>query len=90
MGEDIVSRPGKVDLTASVDFTQLIAHGERSGLRTESFTTLGKFLLENGILDRMPAGDSVSAFKERNRIKTLFHPEGMGEKFKVLIQERDS
>lgn len=88
LGDDIVKRPGQEDLTASVDFNQLIEHGEKAGLRMESYSTLGKFLLENGILDLMPKGDSLGAFKERNRIKTLFHPDGMGEKFKVLIQEK--
>ncbi|MFH1725929.1 MAG: SAM-dependent methyltransferase [Elusimicrobiota bacterium] len=87
-GDDILARPGRQDLTASVDFSQLIAEGERRGLRTASYTTLGRFLLERGILQRMPSGMCAAAFAERSRIKTLFHPEGMGDVFKVLVQEK--
>ncbi|HVE12166.1 MAG TPA: SAM-dependent methyltransferase [Elusimicrobiota bacterium] len=88
-GADVVDRPGEKDLTASVDFSALMRAGERRGLRTASFSTLGKFLLERGIVERMPAGDTLAAYKERNQIKTLFHPEGMGDSFKVLIQEKN-
>lgn len=86
--EDLSARPGRQDLTASVDFSALIEEGERCGLKTVSFGTLGSFLLERGILSRLPAGDTAEAFAERSKVKTLFHPEGMGEAFKVLIQEK--
>lgn len=90
-GEDVTARPGRQDLTASVDFDALIDAGERLGLALQSYGTLSRFLIDRGILDWLPAsadpGD-VAAFRERSKIKTLLHPEGMGEAYKVLIQEK--
>lgn len=88
VGSELAARAGEQDLTASVDFERLIASGERLGLRAVSFLTLASFLLERGILERLPAGDGPRAFAERARVKTLFHPDGMGDRFKVLIQEK--
>jgi SAM-dependent MidA family methyltransferase len=88
---DLFSTPGRKDLTTSVDFESLITEGQKVGLKTASFTSLSRFLIDRGILDRLPATkrhDPVRAYRERNQIKTLFHPDGMGEVFKVLIQEK--
>ncbi|MBI3548061.1 MAG: SAM-dependent methyltransferase [Elusimicrobia bacterium] len=87
----LVSRKGQQDLTAPVDFDTLIAEGARCGLTLSYYAPLGKFLIERGIMDWMPKGEDafdIQAYKSRNRIKTLFHPEGMGETFKVLVQEK--
>ncbi len=80
------SRAGETDITASVDFETLIQEGGRRGLALESFQTMGAFLIENGI------GDLVEAAPARSRaqIKTLIHPEGMGEVFKVLLQRKEA
>lgn len=75
---------GKRDITASVDFESLIAAGARTGLALESFQTMGSFLIENGIGDFLEGAGA----KERAQIKTLIHPEGMGESFKVLLQRK--
>jgi len=85
---DLFQAPGRTDLTASVDFSALIREGERCGLRTAAFLTLGRFLMDRGILERMPQDGSRASFKERAQLKTLFHPDGMGDRFKVLIQEK--
>ena len=85
---DLLAGAGKQDLTASVDFTALEAHGEACGLKSVHFGPLSSFLIERGILGLLPKGDSAEAWAERAKIKTLFHPEGMGEAFKVLIQEK--
>jgi len=85
---DLTSRTGAQDLTASVDFNALIREGERAGLANASFRTLGRFLIDRGILSRLPLGGSPAAFTQRARVKTLFHPDGMGERFKILIQEK--
>jgi len=87
-GGDVLARFGRQDMTASVDFGRLIEEGRRHGLQDVRFCSLGRFLLDRGALERLPAGDSPSAYAERNRLKTLFHPGGMGEAFKVLIQEK--
>jgi len=84
----LTDRQGEQDLTASVDFDVLIGAGEQQGLRAETYCTLGRYLLDGGIADFMPMGDSAFDFKSRAQIKTLLHPEGMGEAFKVLIQTR--
>ena len=62
--------------------------GRAAGLRERYFAPMGSFLLEGGILEHMPKGDDKTAFVDRARLKTLFHPGGMGERFKVLVQER--
>ncbi len=87
-GHSLFAKPGRQDLTASVDFDALIAEGERSGLRLDSYTTLSRFLLDRGIMEWMPKGEGLEEYKEKNKIKTLLHPDGMGEAYKVLIQEK--
>jgi len=82
--------PGGRDLTAPADFSFLIARGRELGLELESFTSLSAFLLDAGILDFMPAGEGRQAFADRARIKTLIHPEGMGEAFKALVQSKEA
>ena len=76
------------DLLASVDFAALVAEGRLHGLHEASYQTLGRFLLDRGVLARLPEGQGAAAYAERNRIKTLLHPGGMGEAFKVLVQEK--
>lgn len=85
---DLLAASGRQDLTASVDFRALEAAGAAAGLSTSLFSPLSSFLIERGILGLLPQGDSPEAWAERAKIKTLFHPEGMGEAFKVLIQEK--
>lgn len=73
------------DVTAPVDFGVLIEEGLRLGLKTESYGSLGRFLLDRGIMEWVERSEPL---RERPRLKTLFHPEGMGEAFKVLVQTR--
>lgn len=88
VGGDALSDPGKKDITASVDFAALEREGERLGLETVEFLTLGRFLMDRGILEMLPKGDGLEAVNERNKMKTLFHPDGMGDRFKVLVQKK--
>jgi SAM-dependent MidA family methyltransferase len=83
--DDGVLEEGR-DITSNVDFETVIAEGAKKGLKLESYGTLSRFLIEGGIADWMPQGFDVAAVSERNKVKTLIHPEGMGETFKVLIQ----
>ncbi|MDP3543664.1 MAG: SAM-dependent methyltransferase [Elusimicrobiota bacterium] len=87
---ELTREPGARDLTASVDFSALISAGEAGGLALESFGSLSKFLVEGGMLGFLEAaaGDGSAAYRERAKLKTLIHPEGMGEVFKVLIQRK--
>lgn len=84
----IAEAPGLRDLTLPADFSALCAAGARLGLRRESFSSMGGFLLDHGLLDFMPREDTPAALAERAKLKTLLHPEGMGEAFKVMVQSQ--
>ena len=71
-----------------MDFDSLIAEGGRCGLKLESYGTLSRFLIDGGVSDWLKAGEDAAAWRSRAKIKTLIHPEGMGEVFKVLVQGR--
>jgi SAM-dependent MidA family methyltransferase len=88
--DDLTDQPGLRDLTASVDFDGLIEGGKTHGLELVSFTTLGRFLIEGGIADWLsaPGDESVASYQSRAKVKTLIHPDGMGDVFKVLIQRK--
>lgn len=81
---------GLRDLTASADFEALIKAGESAGLALASYESLSRFLVDGGIERHFAAaaGDDASSYRERAKLKTLMHPEGMGEVFKVLIQSK--
>ncbi len=86
---------GEQDITAHVDFSNLIRVGESVGLNTMKYTTQGQFLVDWGILDiaERYSGEEKSSDipsqKNRMAIKNLFLPELMGDKFKVLIQGKN-
>ncbi|MBI3552782.1 MAG: SAM-dependent methyltransferase [Elusimicrobia bacterium] len=81
---------GFKDITASVDFDALISEGARLGLTVDAYETLGRFLIEGGIQDYLPEGMDTAAIRARGQVKTLLHPDGMGEAFKVLIQRKSA
>ncbi|MGC1384055.1 MAG: SAM-dependent methyltransferase [Candidatus Acidiferrales bacterium] len=85
--------PGDQDITAHVDFTAIDRAGQRGGLSRTGNTTQANFLLalarESNLTDLESRGQSeLESAKSRNAFKTLIHPEGMGETFKVLIQHK--
>lgn len=87
---ELTREPGAQDLTASVDFEAVIAAGEAASLSLESYESLSKFLIDGGLLSwiEAAAGDDSAAYRERAKLKTLVHPEGMGEVFKVVVQRK--
>ena len=99
VNEDFLRRPGEQDLTAHVDFTAVRRAAEAAGARFLGLTTQARFLLALGALDFLPApegaagsgqpgapaGRLVEAVKDREALKALVLPGGMGESFKVLI-----
>jgi SAM-dependent MidA family methyltransferase len=89
---DLTAAPGSQDLTVPADFSALIAAGESAGAPLESYESLSRFLVDGGIEAFIEAasGADASSYKERAQLKTLVHPEGMGEAFKVLIQRKNS
>ena len=91
--EEFYAAPGEQDLTAHVNFTALRLWGQRSGLETLGAVSQTAFLLALGqrnefadLYDEgMPEAERVRA---RLRLKTLIFPEGMGERFQVLVQQK--
>ena len=95
VSEDFYAAPGEQDLTAHVNFTALETWGRRSGLETAEFTSQTNFLLAlgqpNGFADLCDPGQTeADQVRARLQLKTLIHPEGMGERFHVLLQRKDS
>ncbi len=86
---DPLAHPGKQDLTAHVNFSEIIRAGERAGLSTERLCPQATFLTE--ILREVYA--DVARFgswnqRETRQFQTLTHPDHLGRMFQVLIQSR--
>ncbi len=91
--EDYFTSPGETDLTAHVNFTALIDAGKTSGLKFTRFTTQEKFLLALGEANQFadaydPGQTEMEMLSARLKLKRLISPEGMGNIFKVLVQQR--
>jgi SAM-dependent MidA family methyltransferase len=85
-------RIGEQDITAHVNFSDLMEEGRQVGLETQRFQTQMDFLIELGILDEIQklAYDGNAASVQRLlRIKKLILPGSMGERFKVLLQRKN-
>lgn len=86
---------GEQDITAHVDFTNLVSTGNDLGLETVKYSTQGQFLIDWGIIDILQRSnlrnkaDELSNQKDLLAIKNLFLPDLMGGKFKVLIQGKN-
>jgi len=89
--EDPYIRIGEQDITAHVNFSDLIDEGKEASLDTILFTRQMDYLISLGILDEMQklaaAGDAAS-MRRLVRIKRLILPGSMGERFKVLVQTK--
>ena len=91
--ENIFDAPGEQDLTAHVNFTALDLWGRISGLARTGLVTQSQFLValgrENEFADLYEAGQTeIEKLRARLSLKNLIHPEGLGEKFQVLIQHK--
>ena len=93
--ENYYGSPGEQDLTAHVNFTALENWGKRSGLETSGLTSQTAFLLalgqRNEFADLYDAGQTeAERTRARLQLKTLIYPEGMGERFQVLVQQKEA
>jgi SAM-dependent MidA family methyltransferase len=93
VSEDFYRSPGEQDLTAHVNFTALECWGKRSGLETSEFTSQTAFLLALGQPNEFadlydPGQTEADQIRARLQLKTLILPEGMGERFQVLVQRK--
>jgi SAM-dependent MidA family methyltransferase len=86
---DLLTRVGKQDITAQVNFTAIGAAGEDMGLRTENLETQAQFL--SRIVAQM-SKDSLLLEQwtsaRARQFQTLTHPEHLGNSFRVLVQAR--
>ncbi len=95
---DLLATPGKQDITAHINFDDLIRAGEQSGLTTRFFDRQAKFLLALGITEHelfKPSTDlSIATIQEgvdlldrRDSARQLVLPDGIGHDIRVLVQE---
>lgn len=86
--------PGEIDITYTPDFSLLKKVFEDRGFNIKKFSSLSKFLIDEGILEifekevsgNLPLSIKI---KKQSELKTLITPGIMGEKYVVLILERD-
>jgi len=89
--EDPYTRIGEQDITAHVNFSDLMEAGKVAGLESISFTTQMDFLIQLGILQEIEAlvpAISADTIQRLMAIKKLILPDAMGQRFKVLIQRK--
>jgi len=92
--EDLLAEPGAHDLTASVNWTQVKAVGEKLGLRVVDFASQDKFLLNAGLLDQLQYQLSHTESEAAKTSLTtgareMILPGSMASSFQVLVQKRN-
>lgn len=93
--DDLLAEPGEHDLTASVNWTQVRAVGEKLGLTVIDFASQDKFLLNAGLLDQLQYQlDHAESEAEKVSLTTgareMILPGGMASSFQVLVQKKDA
>ena len=91
--DDLYAAPGDQDLTAHVNFTALRQWGARQHLETLGLVSQTAFLLalgkESDFADLYDENmNEAERTRARLQLKTLIYPEGMGERFHVLVQQK--
>ena len=91
--EDVLRDPGTQDLTTNVNWTQVIAEGERAGLRTLSLERLDEFLLRVGLVNQLQLESARAASEAevaalRLDAREMILPGGMASHFQVLVQQK--
>ncbi|HXP72499.1 MAG TPA: SAM-dependent methyltransferase, partial [Candidatus Dormibacteraeota bacterium] len=84
---------GEQDLTSHVNFTAVDLWGGRAGLVRTGLVTQSQFLVALGRANEFadlyePGQTEIEKLRARLLLKNLIHPEGLGEKFAVLIQHK--
>jgi NADH dehydrogenase [ubiquinone] 1 alpha subcomplex assembly factor 7 len=86
---DILSNPGKADLTSHVNFEIFKNVFKTNNLRVEKIITQNEFLQKMGILKRAEIISKKMNFRKKAdmfyRLKKLLHPNEMGALFKVMF-----
>lgn len=90
---NVLNHLGEQDLTAHVDFTQLVEAGLRHGWQADFYCSQGVFLSTVGQSVIAEFLASASEGERPNRaaaLRQLVHPSSMGEKFWTLLQSKDA
>jgi SAM-dependent MidA family methyltransferase len=82
---NVLDAPGTQDLTAHVNFTQLVRAGEAEGLHTDGLLAQSRFLTP--LVEAKSREQALTAAEVR-QFHTLTHPEHLGSSFRVLVQSR--
>jgi len=92
--EDVLASPGEIDLTSTIDWTQMKTAGEQNQLRTVRHEPLHKFLLAEGLLDELErsagTGTGAVAVQLRTGAREMIMPHGLAASFQVLVQQKVS
>lgn len=92
LSDGVFDHVGEQDLTAHVNFSEIIEAGRKCGLNAESSPLISQsqFLIETLAAIEAELGSFPDWTPKRLRqFQTLTHPEHLGERFKVLIQRRE-
>lgn len=84
--------PGKMDITAHIQWDALRMYGEQAGWQCVSLLRQDRFLLAAGILQYLEEHDDENPFSEKVRqnraIRSLMMDDGMSAAFHVMIQQK--
>ncbi|GLB58184.1 class I SAM-dependent methyltransferase [Cytobacillus sp. NCCP-133] len=87
---NILERPGEMDITSHIHFDSLIRIGEKHGLQYVFKMRQDEFLLSAGILEDLESHNDPNPFSEkskRNRaIRSLIMPSGISSAFHIALQ----
>ena len=91
LGSDPYVRLGEQDVTASVNFSHLLALGDRYGFESRLLSQR-EYLIERGILEkivvRFEGEGPEKHLQEKLAVKNLIVPGGISDYFKVLVQRK--
>ncbi|MDT7809048.1 MAG: hypothetical protein QOJ70_2861 [Acidobacteriota bacterium] len=90
---DVLSDPGGLDLTATVNWTHVINECEAVGLETISLERLDNFLMRAGLLEQLEresahASSEAATTALRLDAREMILPGGMASHFQVLTQKK--
>jgi SAM-dependent MidA family methyltransferase len=91
--DDPLANPGSQDLTATVNWTQIINAGEAAGLETIALERLDSFLMKAGLLEQLERECALARDEAERSALTLgaremVLPSGMAASFQVLVQKK--
>lgn len=93
LSDDLLASPGEQDITATINWSQLIRAGSEAGLETVLLERQDKFLLRANVVVQLEAMSARAADEgERANLRVaareMILPGGMNESFQVLVQKK--